>query len=91
MIFNIVDHRKKPHLWRRINAVIEPTWHDNSMGGDKTDPMEGESDYDEKAGISLAEALAWGSTFPNPVTLFLYDDGDGIGLASGTSGVTTDE
>jgi hypothetical protein len=78
MICNILDHRKKPFFWKRINAIIEPTWHDNSHDGDRTEATEGESEYDEKANISLEEALAWGNEFKYPVTLFLYDEGDGI-------------
>lgn len=82
MICNIVDHRKKPYVWKRINAIIEPTWHDNSLDGDRTEQTEGESDYDERAGLSLEEALAWGATFQYPVTLYLYDEGDGVRPAS---------
>lgn len=78
MIYNIIDHRKKPYVWKRINAIVEPTWHDNSLDGDKTEQTEGESDYDEMAGISLEEAIAWGNAFQYPVTLYLYDEGDGI-------------
>lgn len=78
MICNIIDCRKKPYVWKRINAIVEPTWHDNSMEGDTVEPTEDESDYDEKPGISVDEAIAWAHTFQNAVTLYLYDLGDGI-------------
>jgi len=30
MILNIIDNRKRPYRWKRISAIIEATWHDNS-------------------------------------------------------------
>lgn len=80
MIWNIVDRRKRPQRWRKINAIIEPTWHDNSCAdADEAEEMPGDDDFsiDQREGVSLAEAITWASDAPCPVTLFIYDEGDG--------------
>jgi len=33
--------------------------------------------YDERQGISLAEAIAWANGLSDRVTLYLYDEGRG--------------
>ena len=77
MIFNIIDNRKRNYLWKRVNAIVEPTWHDNTHEeADKAEPSEGEVDYDERERISVADAVAWAGSFPYPVTLHLYDESD---------------
>jgi len=78
MICNIIDGRKRPYRWKRINAIVEAAWHDNPVPD--SDQSEGEPDaivYDQREGISLSDALAWASSLPDRVTLFLYDEGDG--------------
>jgi hypothetical protein len=79
MICNIVDSRKRRHRWKRINAVIEATSHDNCVD-DADEQSETVDDilYDERKHISIAEAVAWANSQPSPVTLFLYDEGEGI-------------
>lgn len=80
MIWNIIDRRKRPHRWARINAIIEATWHDNSCDDADTAPpvrAEDEVTYDQLEGVSLQEAVAWASNQSCPVTLYLYDDGAG--------------
>jgi hypothetical protein len=79
MIENISDHRERPHRWRCINAIIEPTWHDNDGGPDRdqSEPGRGDIAYDQREGISLAEAIAWANGLPDRVTLYLYDEGRG--------------
>jgi hypothetical protein len=77
MLQNVIDNRKRQHRWKRINAVVEPTWHDNTASdADKAEPAAHELDYDERNGISLAEAIAWAQTLPFPATLHLYDADD---------------
>ena len=79
MICNIVDSRKRRHRWRRVNAVIEATSHDNCV--DDADEQPETADdilYEERKHVSIAEAVAWANSQPSPVTLFLYDEGDGI-------------
>jgi hypothetical protein len=79
MIWNIIDGRVRRYRWKRINAIIEPTWHDNSCKD--SDEAEEDSDadvYEQREGISLAEAIEWANTKPYPVTLFLYDDRRGL-------------
>ena len=34
--------------------------------------------YDERADVSVADAVAWAEAIPYPVTLYLYDLGSGI-------------
>jgi hypothetical protein len=65
MIRNIIDNRKRQYRWRRINVVVEPTWHDNTVAdSDRADPATKESDHDERSGLSLAEAVAWAQGLP---------------------------
>ena len=79
MIWNIIDHRERPYRWRRINAIVEATCHDNSCT-DSDQAEEGPEDivYDQREGISLEGAIAWASSLPGGVTLYLYDEGRGI-------------
>lgn len=80
MICNIIDRRERRYRWKRINAIVEATWHDNTC--DDTDIVESvgadtEVTYDQREGISLSEAVAWASAQACPVTLYLYDEGKG--------------
>ena len=55
MIANVIDNRSLRYRWNRVNAVAEPTWHDNKCpDADQAKPTEGELDYEEHAGISHA-------------------------------------
>ena len=83
MIENICDRRKRPHRWKRINAIVEPTWHDNDGGHDRDQSERGPDDivYDDREGISLSEAIAWANGLPDRVTLYLYDEGRGTTTA----------
>lgn len=77
MLQNVIDSRKRRHRWKRVNAIVEPTWHDNGASdADEAEPISDEFDYDERSGISLAETIAWAQTFPFAVTLYLYDAED---------------
>jgi hypothetical protein len=44
MIENIKDSRKRPHHWKRINAIVEPTWHDNENWPDRDQSERGPDD-----------------------------------------------
>jgi hypothetical protein len=78
MIWNIIDHRKRPYRWKRINAIVEATSHDNSCSdGDQAESSPDDIVYDQREGISLADAVAWADSLPGGVTLFLYDEGCG--------------
>jgi hypothetical protein len=77
MITNIIDERKRPHRYRKVNVVIEATAHDNRCeDADQTD-AEGPP-YIEYERLSVAEALMLGQMFAGEVTLFLYDEDGGI-------------
>jgi hypothetical protein len=79
MISNIIDQRKRRYRWKQITAIVEPTFHDNSV--DDSDQTGREPDsivYEERAVISVADAIARATAFPYAVTLFLYDLGSGI-------------
>ena len=85
MIANIVDHRRHPYRWKQITAIVEDTWHDNSVAeSDQADRGTDESDvgYAAEEGISLADAVKWANAFEGQVTLFLYDFGDGTRAAT---------
>ena len=76
---NIIDRRKRHHKWAKINAVVEPTCHDNSIdGSDKAIAGYKGIGYDEKEHTSVAEAVVWAQSFDHPTTLYLYDEGGGI-------------
>lgn len=78
-IVNIVDRRKHEYRFETVNAIIEAAWHDNSCAD--SDQIEHDGDgpsYEEREHVSLADALAWGGTFTEPVTLYLYDKDGGI-------------
>ena len=84
MILNIIDRRKRRYRWKKITAIVEPTYHDNSVqDSDQTGvPKPGFSDYDQREEISLADAVIWANSLPYDTTLYLYDLGDGISSAS---------
>jgi hypothetical protein len=80
MIFDIVDERERPYRWARINAIIEATWHDNTVvEPDKAaaEPAEIEVTYEQREGVSLHEAIMWAEQDPCAVTLRIYDEGKG--------------
>ena len=84
MIWNIRDHRTRPYRWAKVNAIIEATWNDNGVDGGDAAPAPRDDEYvlyDERTGVSVREAVEWANGQPGPVTLFLYDDGGGIGPA----------
>jgi len=75
MIRNVIDHRKQQHRWKRVKAIIEPTWHDNSVAdADQAERASAESEYDERSAISLEDAVTWAHALPYAVTLYLYDE-----------------
>ena len=79
MIHNVIDNRKRRYRWKRIDAVIEATAHDNSVAdADEQAPGPNDVVYNSRKGISLAEAIAWGTSEAAPVTLYLYDEGSDI-------------
>jgi hypothetical protein len=79
MIWNIVDMRKRHYRWKAISAIMEPTYHDNSVAdSDQVDEIDFDTIYDERAEISVADAVNWVQSLPFPATLYLYDLGDGI-------------
>ena len=83
VIFNIIDRRKRRYRWKQITAIAEPTYHDNLVAdSDETEvPEPGFFACDEKAVISVADAIAWATSLAFPVTLYLYDLGQGINVA----------
>jgi len=76
MILNIIDNRRLRYRWKQINAVAEPTWHDNRCpDADLATPTEDELAYEERVGLSVNEAIKWANDFPYSVTLYLGDVG----------------
>lgn len=80
MIWNVIDERKRPYRWKRINAFIEDVAHDNSCA----DADQAQTDlkttvtYEEKLGVSLHEAIVWAEAQAGRVTLYICDEGDGM-------------
>ena len=55
--------------------LVELTWHDNSVDdSDQAERATGESEYDKRCAVPIAEAIAWAHALPYAVTLFLYDE-----------------
>jgi hypothetical protein len=77
-ITNILDRRKRKYRFKKINAVVEATWHDHLVeDADQVDGQDGPA-YDQLEHVSLAEAVVWAGTFSDPVTLYIYDEDSGI-------------
>ncbi len=78
MLCNIVDHRDRRYRWKRVNAIIEPIFYDNSCAdSDQAEQDPQAAVYEQREGISLGEAVAWASAKPYAATLFLYDESCG--------------
>lgn len=82
-ILNIIDRRKRYYKFGKVNAIIEPTRHDNSVKNADRAPRSPKMDrawigYDEREHISVAEALRWAQNHQDVVTLYLYDKDGGI-------------
>ena len=83
MITNILDRRTNRHRWRRIDAVAEATWHDNqdTKDGSAHDNADSAASialgdtYAVRISLSVTDAIAWAQTYPDEVTLYLYDVG----------------
>jgi len=85
MIWNIIDARKNPHKWKKIDAVAESTAHDNSCKG--ADIFDEEDDYpvqyEEYFDVPLRDAVLWAESLRGKVTLYIYDhspEGDWSGI-----------
>ena len=79
MLWNIIDRRERPYRWKRVNAVIEATSNGNSVKD--SDPVAVHDDdvvHDQRANVTVVEAVEWAMTQEQPVTLFLYDTGKGF-------------
>jgi hypothetical protein len=79
-ITNIIDRRKRPYRFRKINAVIEPTRHDNACkDADHAGGTDISIGYSEREGISLSAAVEWASAaWDDEVTLYIYDEDGGL-------------
>jgi hypothetical protein len=76
MIQNISDRRTRPYRWLHVDAIAEPTWHDNSCPDSDQAPRDDrEPGYAAKKNISLADAVNWVAAMPVPMTLYIYDGG----------------
>jgi hypothetical protein len=63
----------------KVNAIVEPTWHDNSCeDADQAPKHDHDPMYEEREHITLNEAIRWAESFSSKVTLYLYDEDDGI-------------
>jgi hypothetical protein len=81
MLWNIIDRRTRPYRWREVNAIVEATEHDNSVEDADQAPASDPSVYvlcESLEAVSVAEAVQWAESLPCPVTLYLYDLGDGF-------------
>ena len=84
MIWNIIDERVRRYRWKNVHAIIEASWHDNSVSGaDQALPttIDTEVTFEEREGVSVNEAVSWANAQTCPVTLFLRDS-DEVNLTS---------
>ena len=73
-ILNIIDERNRPYRFKRLNAKVEPAWHDNGCNdADQAGERRSDLIIEERWNISLNEAIAWAATFPDELTLYLSD------------------
>lgn len=79
-ITNIIDRRKRQYRFKKINAIVEAAWHDNSVkdADQILLPIDSGPDYSQMEHISLSDAVTWAESFAGPITLFLYDEDGGI-------------
>lgn len=82
MLANIIDNRKRKYRFKKVNVVIEATWHDNSCKDSDhvRKPRNGKDgpDYDQMEHVTIAEGIMRADKYKNPVTLSLYDHDSGI-------------
>ena len=81
MIWNIVDNRARWYRWKNVNAIVEEVEHDHSCADSDQAPESDPStvvDYDALEAVSVNEAIRWAMEQPCPVTLYLYDEGQGF-------------
>lgn len=76
---NVIDRRKRPYRFLKVNAIVEPTCHDNPCkDADHVERDYHGIGYDESEHTSLATAIIWANSFPHQVTLYLYDEDGGL-------------
>jgi hypothetical protein len=78
MIWNIIDKRTRRYRWKSVNAIIEATYHDNTVqDSDEAPETLNDVIYDRRESVTLAEAVQWANEQTCPVTLYIYDEGTG--------------
>lgn len=72
---NIIDRRKNTYDVE-VDAVFEPSWHDNSCVN-ATEFLQQEEDWsiDNMDSTTVEEAIMHCDTWDLPVTVYLYDKG----------------
>ena len=75
MLTNIVDNRDYRYKFTLVDAIVEATWHDNTIENADQSEHDNAPDYDERSGLSVNEAFKWAESLKGNVTLYLYDLG----------------
>ena len=73
-VYNIVDRRTNDHNFY-VDAIFEPTFHDNSIEGATYVEPTNEFFYDQIYDTTIGLAIVYASRWTCPVTIFLYDMG----------------
>jgi len=77
-IVNIIDRRKRLNRFLKINAIVEAAWHRNfSADTDQIEGCDGPT-YAERKHIAMEDAIRWANSYPEPVTLYVYDQDGGL-------------
>lgn len=72
MIANIIDNRTNKYNVN-IDAVFEPSWHDNSIENATQFPQINSIMYEELTATTVQAAINHASQWLYPITFFLYD------------------
>ena len=73
---NIIDNRKRKYRAYPMNAIMEPSFHDNEQpNADQYDPNDQRINiaYKQLSDTSVYLAVNWANRYEFPVALFLYD------------------
>lgn len=74
-ILNIIDCRKRPYRFKKVNVVIEPTRHDNRCkDADQADGIDTWMGYADMERATLSEAIGWAAAHADELTLYIYDE-----------------
>lgn len=74
MLHTLFDRRRCPQAPGLVHAVLEPSWHDNSVTGATPVPVDPNlPSYEERSALTLESALRWALEQTGQRNLYIYD------------------